>query len=455
MDAQQGDDVRPPPQKKRKTGGSRRIGTHHDWCFTVHGRSEMVAFVDIVTVWLRDGYVDIAVIGDELTGNAGEHAQAFCRFPQGRGVAPGTLTKELREACPSVHFEPRKSRCLDRCGNYCLKEHFKHIAELFPEKGGNALFREGSVPLLVAGWDIENAKADISTQGKRSDIDAFKDAVFDGRCKEWDTALLNHSGLAARAEGFVRQFIARYSPLDPMSASDWNKLKSEGRISKWVAWAIHHLNVEDTDYRYRKVGVITDNKLNNGTGGNTGKSYFCTWYPRLMAKIGIKVQVLSPGKLADMAMQLSTDAHQVLIDIPASRSDNLQWSFIEQLKVGRVDSPKYYSTTLVMRHQPVSVLILCNHHPAKERRSDYVRGAFDEKEYTLSNDRWEEYDITSEDDVFSNPIDSPYVLPDWLNFPSEYNPEGIDYKTATQNYGKKKESVEKKYHNSTWGGYWA
>lgn len=411
---------------------SRQIGTHHDWCVTVHGREEMLSLKDLAEKWLVEGSVNIAIIGDELTGNDGEHAQAFFKFPygtSGRGMPYGRILKEIRGAgCVSAHIEPRKSRSINRAGNYCLKEHFEHIAKMFPEKG--SVYRPDSKPLLVAGWDVENGRADFPSQGKRNDIDGFKEDVLAGLCKEWDTAMSNHSGLCARAEGFVRQFIGRYSPLQPMSVEEWGSLKSAGVVSRWVGWAIFHLNEPDVDYRYRKVGVLTDCVL-NGTGGNTGKSRFCDWYPRLMATFGIKVQVLSPGKLADMAMQLRSDVHQLLIDIPASRSDTLQWSFIEQVKSGRVDSPKYHSCTIVMANRPISVLILCNNHPDKQRRpknpslsvvdeNDRMKQWFvpPAPEYTLSQDRWVEYEITSEEDLA--PVYN-FQLPPSLNVPSEYN----------------------------------
>jgi hypothetical protein len=426
------------PEPKR-----RRIGTHHDWCVTVHGRDEMLLLKELAETWLCDEFVNIAVIGDEITGNDGEHAQAFFKFPQQRGVAFGVLKKMLRDAgCISAHIEPRSSRSIARAGNYCLKEHFEHIAEMFPEKGTvEELYRPNSTPLLVAGWNCEQAKPDMPTQGRRSDLEDFKAEVLAGKCNEWDTAMMNHSGLCARAEGFVRQFIGRFSPLDPMSPEEWDRLKSKKFVCSWVGWAIYHLNYHtnptaDESYGYRKVGVVTDSTLNGGTGGNTGKSYFCEWYPRLMATIGIKVQVLAPGKLADMAVQLQSDVNQVLIDIPASRSDNLQWSFVEQLKSGRVCSPKYHSTTIVLKNKPISVLILCNNHPDKKRRADegtYTMGGSTvyngnpfptrepECEFTLSNDRWVEYDITSygdTEDILN------YKLPDWLPFPSEFN--GVD-----------------------------
>lgn len=409
-----------PPKKKA------RIGTHHGWCFTVHGEAEMTAFKDFCETLAVDDQVNIAVVGDEITGTGGRHAQGFLNFHNGRGIAFGSLKKLLKDAgLEDAHFENRKAKSIDRAGNYCLKEHFEHIAAKFPEKGSvKELYRPGSKPLLVIGWDIENARPDGTGPGRRTDLTAFKESVLAGDCMEYDDAMMNHSGLCARAEGFVRQFIGRFSPVPKMSPSEWKEHLTEFGIRMWQAWAISELANPDKSYRFRKVQVVTDSVL-NGTGGNTGKSHFCDWFPRLMANVGQKVQVLGPGKLADMANQLQSDVDIVLIDIPASRSEHLQWSFIEQLKCGRVDSPKYHSCSVRLKNKPVRVMILCNNHPDVTRRPDYDPEERDEygrkihkTEFTLSADRWVEYDITSGHDISVVP---DYMLPAEFNFGPEFS----------------------------------
>lgn len=416
-----------------------RVGTHHGWCITVsgiNGDNSIEAFVTAVEELAADDMVNIAVIGDELNSSGGRHAQAFLNFPSERGIAFGRLKKLMLdagvEAC-DYHQEPRKSKSMDRAGNYCLKEHFEHIAKLFPEKGTiEELYRADSKPLLVIGWDIEGAKPDKGTgPGSRTDLGAFKSDVHAGECRDYDTAMLNHSGLCARAERFVRIFIGRFSPIIPMSPEEWHRMLANSEVRRWQAWAMHELANTDVNYRYRKVHVVTDCVLGpDGTGGNSGKSHFCEWFPKLMANVGEKVQVLGPGKLADMANQLQSDTSIVLIDIPASRSDNLQWSFVEQLKSGRVDSPKYHSCSVEMKNRPVRVMILCNQHPDERRRPNFEEftnengfpvdgyGRPRPREYTLSSDRWVEYPITSGHDVEAV---SNFMLPAEMGFGPEFS----------------------------------
>lgn len=470
-----------PPKRKQ------RIGTHHGWCFTISGiesDASINAFVELCNDLAVDSKINIAVVGDELNSSGGRHAQAFLNFPKGddesRGIAFGELKKMCYDAGVAksdLHVEPRKSRSMERAGNYCLKEHFEHIAKMFPEKGTvEELFRPDSKPLLVIGWDIERACPDKGNgERARTDLEGFKDAVLSGECPDYDYAMLHHSGLCARAERFVRMFIGRFAPVVPMTPAEWEQLKRDGLVVRWHAWTMHEMKARN----YRHVQVVTDCVRGpDGTGGNAFKSHYCEWFPKLMANVGIKVQCISPGKLADMANELQSDTDIVLMDVPASRSDaTFQWSFIEQLKCGRVASPKYHSTSVVMTKKPVGVIILCNQHPDVRRRPDFEEYFNDQghpidgygrprpREYTLSSDRWREYHITSDHDVepvpdfmlpaefgfgpeFSsdNAGDGPtaLVLSDfWLQFVNHYEEHNSRWNVARQVTGK----VFNKWHN--------
>lgn len=419
-----------------------RMGTNHGWCLTIK-ESGIDTFVESVNTWICDGEVNIAVVGDEIAKqNQLRHAQAFLNFPNRRGIAFGKLRRLLIDAgmdASDFHIEPRKSLSMARAGNYCLKEHYEHIAELFPEKGTVAeLYRPGSTPLLVVGWDVEKAGPESTTaQGRRTDLDGFKEDVLAGRCRDYDDAMMNHSGLCIRSEGFVRMFIGRFAPIEAMLPEEWASLLADGHVRRWQAWLIHELANTDTSYRFRKVHVVTDGvrgMANGNAGGNAGKSHMCDWFPRLMANVGQKVQVIGPGKLADMAAQLQSDVDIVMIDIPASRSEALQWAFVEQLKAGRVDAPKYHSCTIVLKKRPVRVVILCNYHPDHMRRVDelgeFMYSTWDEyrernpehryapRQHTLSNDRWVEYNITSGHDLEPCP---DFMLPAEMNFGPEFS----------------------------------
>lgn len=411
-----------------------RYGTKKGWCLSVKGDESIAHFVDMVNSEVRAKRISIAVVGDEIGANGIRHAQAFLNFSQGRGITQ----RQLIKFCKSHGVEHRDMHVEPRCGpvaaagNYCLKEHYAHIAALFPDKGTvDELYRPNSQALVVVGWDIDAAAPlGDESRGARVDLNSFKFAVQQGLCPDYATALEDFSNLCIRAERFVKDYIRTNAPKLAMSVDEWRASLSAGWVRRWQASLIEKLANEDVEYRYRKVHVITDCVLNGGRGGKSGKSHFCDWFPRLMLNVGQKVQVLAPGKLADMAMQLEDDTDIVLIDIPASRSDCLQWSFVEQLKDGLVTSPKYQSRSIRMINKPIRVVILCNQHPDIRRRSDYVEYTNDnglpidgygrplEDEFTLSKDRFADYDIDCKGDLA--PVHD-FRLPKSMGFGPEFN----------------------------------
>lgn len=380
------------------------------FCITVDER-DMDNFVRWANSALCDEFIDLCIIGDERNKRDRPHGQTYLETTS--PMSRIELKKVLNAAdCRSAHIEKREGP-RNRAGNYCLKEHYPHIAAMFPDSGTvEELYRPGSKPLLVVGWDIDNACAEEAKQGKRKDIDVFKANVKAGHCPSWDVAMDMHSGLCARAEGFVRQYITRYTPIVPMTADEWRTIKEQGMVPFWFAeFLLPHLLHPNRDYQFRTVGTVEDCIRHGGTGGNSFKSFWAESIPPLFAVIDKKVQCMGPGKLSDMAIQLNADTHIVLIDVPQSRSDNLQFSFLEQLKGGSVDCPKYYSCRVRMNNKPIPVAVLCNEHPAHNQSILYqsnkhdpeVEDAVKRQGRHLSNDRWKRYSILSDADVLSQP----------------------------------------------------
>lgn len=51
----------------------------------------------------------------------------------------------------------------------------------------------------------------------------------------------------------------------------------------------------------------------------------------------------------------------LIIDVPRSKAEHLQWSFVEQVKDGQLFSPKYESA--MMYFEPPHVLVFMNEEP--------------------------------------------------------------------------------------------
>lgn len=92
--------------------------------------------------------------------------------------------------------------------------------------------------------------------------------------------------------------------------------------------------------------------------GNNGKS----WFARYCFNSIPLVQIIDPGKKADMAYELRTDSKIVFIDVARSRTEVLDYHFLEKLKDGVVFSPKYESITKNMQYN-VHVIVLMNEDP--------------------------------------------------------------------------------------------
>lgn len=75
-----------------------------------------------------------------------------------------------------------------------------------------------------------------------------------------------------------------------------------------------------------------------------------------------------PGKAADMAYEYNPNTKILCVDIPRSKIETFQYSFLEAVKNGRVFSPKYESTTI--RFNPPHVLVFMNEEPNMEALSE-------------------------------------------------------------------------------------
>ncbi|AXQ66479.1 MAG: putative viral replication protein [Persevirus pargotis] len=100
-------------------------------------------------------------------------------------------------------------------------------------------------------------------------------------------------------------------------------------------------------------------------GGN-GKSFFCRYMLTLHDE---DTQVLSIGKLADLAYAIDRTKRLFLFNIPRGGMEYLQYTILEQLKDRVVFSPKYQSNTKVITRK-CHVVVFCNEHPDMEKMTD-------------------------------------------------------------------------------------
>lgn len=179
----------------------------------------------------------------------------------------------------------------------------------------------------------------VTTQGKRSDLDEFKDAVKGGMLS-LDDIREAHSEVLARYPRFVYEYIQQHTPPPVIEAHP---------LRGWQVELNAELNLAADS---RHVRFIVDST------GNAGKSWFCHYY----ASLHTDVQVMLPGKKADMCFALDSTIRVLFVDAPRSKQGEfLQYDFLEDVKNGYVFSPKYESRN--KRLQKCHVVVMMNEDP--------------------------------------------------------------------------------------------
>lgn len=280
------------------------------WCFTINN------YTDEIVNRLRNvdpNLVKYLVVGFEIAPTTlTPHLQCYVH-----------LKKKMRREQTRIalignfpaHFEAKSPDSTEhQAAEYCKKD-----------KTHDQWFEFGS---------YENIE-----QGKRSDLDKFKDDVkaLNGKATYAEMREL-HSKVAAKYGPFFRNYID--------DIANAVKPDIDGELRPWQS---HLKTLLDADPDSRQIIFVVD------IHGNTGKSWFSHY---MVAHSEKMVQVLSPGKTADMAYTLMNNPEVVIIDAPRSKQgDYLQYDFLEAVKNGYVFSPKYESRYKSFKHPHVVVMM--------------------------------------------------------------------------------------------------
>lgn len=289
------------------------------WVFTLNNYTQN----DVARLRNLDGGVFCyLVFGREIGASGTPHLQGFCHFRTRKRL------RQVRELIsPRAHFEvARGSDGSNR--TYCIKDGD------YEERG-------------------ESPSSDGGPQGRRSDIDAFRDwviafhATHERQPAESDIA----SSFPALYLRYRRNLLSLSSYLLP-SVSFGNG----GDLNDWQSELYERLEEEPDD---RQITFIVDEE------GGKGKSWFIRYcvshHPEL-------VQPLSIGKRDDIAHAIDVSKKWFLFNIPRGGMEHLQYTILEQLKDRVVFSPKYNSETKLIRHR-VHVVVFCNEAPNYEKMS--------------------------------------------------------------------------------------
>lgn len=242
------------------------------------------------------------VYGKETGEEGTPHLQGFIMFPN--AITFNSVKAKLPPGC---HIEAAKGTP-KQAADYCKKDG------QFTERG------------------------DPPRQGKRTDLQDLVDAINAGE-RSAKRLRQAHPSAMARYGSFARQVLNDTRPLPPKPA-----------ISLYD-WQENLLALLSGPVLDRKIHWFADGE------GNAGKSTFATYIEASLPS----VQVMKPGKLADLAFALDDDVKILIMDCPRSRELVFPYSFLEDVKDGRVFSTKYESVTKHLGQ--VHVVVFANFLP--------------------------------------------------------------------------------------------
>lgn len=182
-----------------------------------------------------------------------------------------------------------------------------------------------------------------TNQGKRSDIEALRDAIYAGEtCRE--TLRRNFPSVCAKYPNFVSQVILDTLPPPKQEVYP---------LREWQSQLISDLKLPPNA---RTITFCVD------LAGNAGK----TWFTRYYESVYGRSISLPPGKKADMVFafmsMVRADTKVIFVDAPRSKQgDFIQYDFLEELKNGRVLNTKYESR--VIDFQQCHVVVMMNQEP--------------------------------------------------------------------------------------------
>ncbi len=294
-------------------------GARH-WAFTLNNYQD--GDIDKLERVAATEQVIYIIFGKETSSTGTPHLQGHVHFSSQRSLRQA---KTLIDVAAHLTLARNIQRSID----YCKKE-------------GD--YRELGTPPQIR-----------SKAGQRSDLEAFRDSVKNGVT---DMSVLReaHPCVMARYPRFALSVIRDLRPKLPVATHP---------LHSWQSSLVEKLSV---DANARSVIFLVDTK------GNAGKTYFADYVEATLPK----VQVMKPGKCADMAFEYSEDTLILIIDVPRSKMNQFEYmySFIECIKDGRLFSPKYEPIT--KRFPPPHVLVMMNEEP------DYS---------ALSEDRYDVIDV--------------------------------------------------------------
>lgn len=277
------------------------------WCFTLNNYTPDDEFDSLPTE------LSYLLYGRETSSSGTPHLQGFCSFVK-RKRNPSSVFFNGR-----AHWEICRS--IPASIKYCKKD---------------------------GDWvDFGTAPGG---KGKRSDLDAFKEAIRDG-LSDINQIREEHSVVYARYPRFCLEYLRQHQP-DPEVP--------DHPLRPWQERLLADLSQEPDS---RSIHFVVDEV------GGEGKSWFASHYHQLHKE---DTFLCLPGKKADMVYALASAGFAprvIIVDCPRSKQgDFIQYDFLEECKNGRLFNTKYESR--MVSFKTPHVLVMMNEQPDREKLSE-------------------------------------------------------------------------------------
>lgn len=248
------------------------------------------------------------ILGKEVGEMGTPHLQGFVIFKENKRLSG------VKKIHPKAHWEIAKGTS-QQASDYCKKE--------------GSFREEGTLPFPGKRCDIEDIHNDIKLGLTDIEIAEKYPGQFSRYYKSFQ---------------YYRSLLPTVYPI-PLTYHPLNA---------WQQKLNQYLSRDPSD---RQICFVVD------PDGNSGKSWFTLYYASLHPG---KVQILKPGKKADMAYELRVDIRVLFMDCPRSRSELLDYEFLESLKDRLVFSGKYQSITKAF-NKALHVVVFMNEWPNSEK----------------------------------------------------------------------------------------
>lgn len=276
------------------------------WCFTINNWTNE-EWEHLKTLEDKCAYL---VAGKEIGENGTPHIQGFVKFKSKLRMEPAKRILGERAHC-EVARSPVAS------AQYCKKDG--DFFELGTFAGGS---------------------------GSRSDLDEFKEDVKSGLVSLKEIRE-KHSEVYAKYPRFVLEYV------------DDHRKRPELETHPLRIWQEEINDFLNHEPDRRTIVFVVD------IVGNSGKTWFAHYY----AMCHERVQILTPGRKADMCYCLDTEIRVLFLDCPRSKCVDgfLQYDFLEEVKNGYIFSQKYESR--IKQLGKVHVCVLMNEMPDRSKLS--------------------------------------------------------------------------------------